>query len=100
MTTSRTKNDSRRRTLTESDEAAADQSESVSRGADSSPVEYSAKQIKALRERCGVSQTVFARYLGTTKGTVTQWEQDLRTPCRATHKLLQVVDRYGLKVLM
>ena len=45
------------------------------------PVEpLSAKQIKALREREHVSQTVFANYLNVTPNLVSKWERGVRDP--------------------
>lgn len=99
MTKIRTTTYGRNRALIPSDGASVVQTEETHRGAASPAAEYSAEQIKALRLRLGVSQTTFAHHMGTTKGVVTQWEQGLRNPSRATHKLLWVVDRHGLKVL-
>ena len=37
-------------------------------------------EIRALREREGASQAVFARYLNVTKGLVSQWERGEKHP--------------------
>ena len=45
-------------------------------------------EIRALREREGASQAVFARYLNITKGLVSQWERGEKHPQAASLKLL------------
>ncbi len=65
-----------------------------------SPVqEYSAQEIKAIRERCHVSQPVFAAYLNVAKSTVSQWEQGAKRPNGTSLKLLNLVDRKGLEAV-
>lgn len=56
-------------------------------------------EIREIRMTGNVSQAVFAILLGTTTGTVTQWEQGLRTPSGPALKLLDLVKRRGLDVL-
>ena len=53
-------------------------------------------EIKALREREGASQAVFARYLNVTAGLVSQWERGEKHPQGASLKLLALVARSGL----
>ena len=55
-----------------------------------------ATEIKALREREGASQAVFARYLNVTTGLVSQWERGEKRPQGASLKLLSLVARGGL----
>jgi putative transcriptional regulator len=38
------------------------------------------KEIRALRQREGASQAVFARYLNVTTGLVSQWERGEKRP--------------------
>ena len=52
--------------------------------------------IRALREREGASQAVFARYLNVTPGLVSQWERGEKHPQGASLKLLSLVERHGL----
>jgi putative transcriptional regulator len=59
-----------------------------------------ANEIKVLRTQAGVSQTVFAQYLNTTKSTISQWEQGLKHPNGIAQKLLNIVADKGLKVLI
>jgi putative transcriptional regulator len=53
-------------------------------------------EIRALREREGASQAVFARYLNVTTGLVSQWERGEKHPQGASLKLLSLVERHGL----
>jgi putative transcriptional regulator len=58
-----------------------------------------AAEIRALREREGVSQAVFARYLNVTTGLVSQWERGEKHPQGASLKLLSLVARNGLEAV-
>lgn len=61
------------------------------------PVEpLTAEEIRALREREGASQAVFARYLNVTTGLVSQWERGVKHPQGASLKLLSLVQNNGL----
>lgn len=53
-------------------------------------------EIRALREREGASQAVFARYLNVTTGLVSQWERGEKHPQGSSLKLLSLVERHGL----
>jgi putative transcriptional regulator len=53
-------------------------------------------QIKALREREHVSQTVFANYLNVSSGLVSKWERGEKKPSGASLKLLSLVEKNGL----
>ena len=55
-----------------------------------------AAEIRALREREGASQAVFARYLNVTTGLVSQWERGEKHPQGASLKLLSLVAKRGL----
>lgn len=57
---------------------------------------FTAKDIRALREREGLSQPVFARYLNVTKGLVSQWERGEKHPRGASAKLLALIEKKGL----
>jgi len=64
--------------------------------------QYTAAQIKAIRQANKLSQAVFARYLNTSVETVKKWEAKGATakrPNGAALKLLSIVDQYGLSVL-
>ena len=53
-------------------------------------------QIRALREKEGASQAVFARYLNVTTGLVSQWERGEKHPQGASLKLLSLIAKNGL----
>ena len=56
----------------------------------------SPKQIKALREREQVSQTVFANYLNVTSNLVSKWERGEKRPSGPALKLLSLVEKHGI----
>ena len=64
-----------------------------------SPRVYSAYEIKRLRLKEKASQAVFAAYLNTSVSTVQKWEIGEKTPSGPALKLLDLVERKGLKVL-
>ena len=57
------------------------------------------KRIKRIRESQKVSQPVFARYLNTSESTVEKWESGAKKPSGMALKLLDIVEKHGLKVL-
>ena len=59
----------------------------------------SPSEIQALREREGVSQKVFARYLNVPATLISQWERGERKPSGAAVKLLSVVKHKGLEAI-
>lgn len=61
--------------------------------------EFSAKEIKKIREREKVSQPIFARFLNISPSTVKQWEQGTKQPRGGILKLLNLVADKGLVVL-
>ena len=54
------------------------------------------RQIKAIRERECVSQTVFANYLNVTPNLVSKWERGEKRPSGPALKLLSLVERRGI----
>jgi putative transcriptional regulator len=54
------------------------------------------KDIHALREREGVSQEVFARFLNVRKKLVGEWERGEKKPSGPSLKLLSIVKEKGL----
>jgi putative transcriptional regulator len=53
-------------------------------------------EIRAIRERERVSQTVFANYLNVTSSLVSKWERGEKRPSGAALKLLSLVEKNGL----
>jgi putative transcriptional regulator len=64
------------------------------------PIEpLSAKDIVALREREGVSQSVFARHLNVAVKLVGEWERGEKRPSGPSLKLLSLVKAKGLEAI-
>lgn len=61
--------------------------------------DLSPKDIAAIREKAGVSQGVFARYLNVPTTLVSQWERGERRPTGAAVKLLSIVKHKGLDAI-
>jgi putative transcriptional regulator len=60
---------------------------------------YKPDDIKRIRKTNRASQGVFALHLNVSKPTVAAWEQGLKSPSGAALKLLELVERNGLKSL-
>jgi len=60
---------------------------------------YKPIQIKRLRLKYKASQAVFAAYLNTSLFTVQKWEQGQKKPNGPSLKLLNLVEKKGLKAL-
>ena len=56
--------------------------------------------IRALREREGASQAVFARYLNLTTGYVSQLERGAKRPTGPALVLLNVIRRKGIEAIL
>ena len=63
------------------------------------PTPIAPRQIKRIRESQNVSQPVFARYLNTSESTIEKWEAGVKKPSGMALKLLDIVEKHGLKVL-
>lgn len=61
---------------------------------------YAAVEIKRLRLKTKASQAVFAAYLNTSVSTVQKWEVGDKKPSGPALKLLNIVERKGLKALV
>lgn len=60
---------------------------------------FTAEEIRALRKREQVSQTVFALYLNVSKDSVSQWERGDKRPASPASKLLSLVTEKGLSAI-
>jgi putative transcriptional regulator len=58
------------------------------------------EEILALRDRAGVSQGVFARYLNVRPKLVSEWERGQKKPSGPSLKLLSIVRKRGLDAIM
>jgi putative transcriptional regulator len=57
------------------------------------------KEIRAIREKERVSQSVFANYLNVTSSLVSKWERGEKRPSGPSLKLLSLVEKKGLAVV-
>jgi putative transcriptional regulator len=66
--------------------------------ADLAPQVYDAVRVRKTRELLGMSQAVFALFLGVSRGTVRQWEQGDRPPapiaCRMMDEIWAAPDHW------
>lgn len=62
--------------------------------------EFSAADIRHLRQLLQFSQPVFAHHLHTTPSTVRKWEQGDTKPAGPTLKLLNVIADKGLQAIL
>jgi putative transcriptional regulator len=62
--------------------------------------EFSAADIKRLREALNFSQPVFAHHLHTSASTVRKWEQGDTRPAGPALKLLNVIADKGLQAIL
>jgi len=63
------------------------------------PAPLEPHRIKQIRESQKVSQPVFARYLNTSESTIEKWESGAKRPSGMALKLLDIVEKHGLKML-
>ena len=63
------------------------------------PPKYGASRVRALRDRLGLSQPLFAQALNVSVGTVRGWEQGARIPDGPSRRLLEVVEQEPRVVL-
>ena len=61
---------------------------------------YDSEQIRALRERLQLSQSVLAAVLNTSLSTVRKWEVADKHPSGPSLKLLNLLDRKGLEAVI
>lgn len=62
--------------------------------------DFSATEIKRLREGLKFSQPVFALHLHTSASTIRKWEQGETHPTGPALKLLNVIADKGLKAIL
>lgn len=62
--------------------------------------EFSAIDVKRLREKLNFSQPVFAHHLHTSASTVRKWEQGESRPAGPALKLLNVIADKGLQAII
>ena len=73
-------------------ESSFTQKELNSLGVKISEVVITSTQIKKIRKKRNLSQTVFAKLLNVSPSSVRQWEQGKRIPTGSTKVLLELLD--------
>jgi putative transcriptional regulator len=58
------------------------------------------KDVRAIREKVGLSQSAFAALLGMSARTLQEWEQGRRTPTGPAYALLRVAERHPKALLL
>lgn len=61
--------------------------------------DFTAADVRAIRESNRVSQPVFAKYLNVATSTVSQWEQGKKKPSGPSARLLDVIARKGVQAI-
>ncbi|THU05109.1 DNA-binding transcriptional regulator [Lampropedia puyangensis] len=61
---------------------------------------YNSNEIRAMREKLKLSQTVLASVLNTSVSTIRKWEQGDKQPSGPSLKLLSLLDRKGLEAVL
>lgn len=58
---------------------------------------YTNKEIRSIRNRTGMTQTMFARFMGVSKKTVEAWERGKNHPTGPACRLLALIEADGIK---
>ena len=61
-------------------------------------VEYSADTIKDIRKRTGLTQALFAKWIGVSTRTVEAWESGRNTPSGPSSRLLSLLQQNKLSI--
>ncbi|MBF0184088.1 MAG: DNA-binding transcriptional regulator [Magnetococcales bacterium] len=61
--------------------------------------QFAPEEIRQLREKSQVSQSIFANYLNVSKDSVSQWERGIKKPAGPALKLLSLVAKKGLEAI-
>ncbi|HEY4832541.1 MAG TPA: helix-turn-helix domain-containing protein [Waddliaceae bacterium] len=56
-------------------------------------IEYTAKDVKRIRESLNYPQSIFAQFLNVSVRTVESWESGRRSPNHAALRLLEIIDK-------
>ncbi len=62
--------------------------------------EYSPEKIVSIRKKFRLSQAALASIFNISPSTVQKWEQGCKKPAGASRKLLDIMERKGLKALI
>ena len=56
---------------------------------------YSAEEVKAIRKKTGMSQKLFAEYMGVSSKTVEAWESGTNHPSGSSSRILSMMEMNG-----
>ncbi|MDO5156522.1 MAG: helix-turn-helix domain-containing protein [Eubacteriales bacterium] len=59
--------------------------------------EYSCKEIREIRMKAGMTQRVFASYMGVSKKTVEAWEHGTTHPSGPVFRLLEMLEAHDIE---
>jgi putative transcriptional regulator len=59
--------------------------------------DYTPEEIRALRERLNISQSVLASVINASANSIQKWERGAKRPSGTALKLLNLLDRKGLE---
>jgi putative transcriptional regulator len=62
--------------------------------------DYTPAEIRALRERLNISQTVLASVINASANSIQKWERGAKKPSGTALKLLNLLDRKGLESII
>ncbi len=60
--------------------------------------EYSSKEIKDIRNKTGLTQSLFAKYFGVSLKTVEAWESGRNKPSGPSSRLLWLLDAHKITI--
>ena len=53
---------------------------------------YTSKEVKKIRTRTGLTQKLFASFLGVSSKTIEAWEEGVNTPSGAASRMLTIIE--------
>lgn len=53
---------------------------------------YTSKEVKRIRNRIGLTQKLFASFLGVSNKTIEAWEEGVNTPSGAASRMLTIIE--------
>lgn len=59
----------------------------------------SPEEIRQVRKKAQISQTVFAHYLNVSKNLLSDWERGVKKPSGTALKLLTLVKNKGIEII-
>lgn len=54
---------------------------------------YTPKEVKQIRNKVGLTQKLFASFLGVSNKTIEAWEEGINTPSGAASRMLTIIEK-------